>query len=373
MDRILEEIEWFGKNHIDYLENADANFALLARDVQIAEALAKAKEKYGTPTRFRAAFAKYSNKRISDQIFETARILKKSGQLKAVTMALQSTNESVLENIDRKNISMSGFKDLMEQYRKDDIPTYVEVIIGLPGEMYASFKDGLDQILSAGGHQGIAIYMCMMLPNSEMSNPEYVEKYGLKSVPMRAMLIHGVPNHDAPDEIQETVIETNTMSHEEWKHAYMLSWIIQCLHTTGLTQWWAIKEKEGGLKYSSFYEALLSFASKRLDTVLGKVWNHTWNLLQNAVTGGSWDNVLPGFGEVSWPPDEGGFLMIVKELDKFYQEMEDLQLMPKEQREHGPPPIPPGQEEGYARCFWYNRKADLNKYLQEFCKGVKNE
>lgn len=367
IERIKEEIEWFGVNKISYIESCDANFGILARDVQIAEILANTKYKHGFPHRFRAAFAKYSNKRISEQIFTIASILKKSDQLKAVTMALQSTDEKVLENIERKNISMSGFKDFQERYRKDGIPTYIEVIIGLPGETYQTFKKGLCEILDAGGHSGIAIYMCMVLPNSEMSDPRYIEKYGIKTVPMRSMLLHGTPNKDCPDEIQESIIETKDMPHEDWKKTYMLSWTIQTFHTTGLTQWWAIQDRQNGIPYTRFYEDLISIADKFPETVLGKVYNHTKKLLEGAITGGSWDNVLPKFGDISWPPDEGAFLMVVQELKDFYRELELLMAMPEEQIEHGPPPIPQGKEEDFGRILWFQRKGALVEELRKFC------
>src|SRR5690348_1203332 len=66
MDRVLGEIDWFGKHSIQYIESCDANFGILARDVQIAECLAQTKEKYRSPDKFRASFAKYSNARISE-------------------------------------------------------------------------------------------------------------------------------------------------------------------------------------------------------------------------------------------------------------------------------------------------------------------
>lgn len=367
LDRVLGDIDWFGFNKVEYLECCDANFGILARDEQIVEAMVRAKEKYGYPKKFRAAFAKYSNTQISERIFRIASTLNKSGQLKAVTMALQSTDDGVLEAIDRKNISMSGFAQLQERYRQHGIPTYIELIIALPGETYASFKAGLDRVLDAGGHTGLSTYLCVLLPNSEMSHPDYIKKHGIQSVDMRAMLLHGTPSKDFPDEIQPTVIATNTMSYEDWQKAFMLSWTIQVLHSLGLTQWWAIQERQGGLAYTRFYEGMGDLAKAYPDTVWGRAWAHTHNLLLQAVAGGSWDNVLPDFGEVSWPPDEGGFLLIVKKHGIFYDEMVNLAGMPAEQIERGPPPIPTGGEVGYSQALWYGKRGDTMKALRDFC------
>lgn len=106
IERVLEEIDWIGRNGVDYVDNADANFGILARDEQIAETVAKTKERYGYPEKFRTSFAKYSNQQIAERVFRIAKILHKSGQLKAVTLALQSTNEQTLIDIKRKNIAI---------------------------------------------------------------------------------------------------------------------------------------------------------------------------------------------------------------------------------------------------------------------------
>jgi putative methyltransferase len=353
--RVLEEIEWFGRNKIDYVDNADANFGILQRDEEIADAVAKAKEKYGYPNKFRTSFAKYSNTTIAERIFRIAKALHRTGQLKAVTLALQSTHGETTELIKRKNIAMEGFAAWQDRYRAEGIPTYTELILGLPGETLFSFLDGIDKVLDSGQHEGFFVYLCTLLPNSEMAHPAYIKEHGIRWAHMRAMLTHGTPAPGVPDEWQETVVETKTMSHDSWLQAYMLAWTTQVLHSFGLTRWWAQRQWEAGTKYSQFYRQLNDVASSYKDSILFRAWHHTWRLLHGALEGEPWTNVLPDFGTISWPPDEGGFLMIAADLDRFYDEMERLG-MPAEQRRHGPPPIPRGHEEEYAKQVWYGRR-----------------
>jgi putative methyltransferase len=355
LDRVLQEIDWFGSNHIDYIDNADANFGILPRDEEIAEALIRAKEQYGYPTKFRTSFAKYSNPTVAERVFRISKALNRAGQLKAVTLALQSTNSETMDSIKRKNIAMSDFSTWQKRYRSEGIPTYTELILGLPGETIASFLDGIDQVLDSGQHEGIFIYLCTLLPNSEMANPEYIDRHGLKSVRMRAMLTHGTPARDVPDEWQDTVVETATMRHESWLEAYLVAWAIQVFHSCGLTTWWAREQRKAGLKYSTFYLELINLACDNRGTVLWTAWNHTRKLVMGALGGEPWTNVLPRFGEISWPPDEGGFLIVAADLDRFYSEMEVLG-MPSEQRRHGPPCIPVGHEKDYAQQVWYGRR-----------------
>ena len=363
IDRVLEEIEWFGRHKIDYVDNADANFGILQRDEEIADAVARAKGKYGYPNKFRTSFAKYSNNTIAERVFRIAKALHRTGQLKAVTLALQSTHVETTELIKRKNIAMEDFALWQDRYRAEGIPTYTELILGLPGETLFSFLDGIDKVLDSGQHEGFFVYLCTLLPNSEMAHPDYIKEHGIRRVSMRAMLTHGTPVPGVPDEWQDTVVETKTMSHESWQQAYMLAWTVQVLHSFGLTRWWAQRQREAGTKYSLFYRQLDDDARSYKDSILSKAWHHTWRLLHGALEGKSWTNVLPGFGTISWPPDEGGFLMIAANLDDFYTEMERFG-MPAEQRRHGPPPIPPGHEEEYAKQVWYGRRGAFQEGLR---------
>lgn len=259
------------------------------------------------------------------------------------------------------------FKDLVERYKAEGIPTYTELILGLPGETYQSFCGGIDKILDSSQHENFFVYLCSVLPNSELANPAYREKHGIRSVNMRAMLSHGTPTEGVPDEWQETVVATNTMNGHDWWKAYMLAWTVQVLHSFGLTQWWAKQARqEEGCNYSRFYESLSLHAGlKDGSTVLGRVWHKTDRLLDTAIEGGSWNNVLPKWGDISWPPDEGGFLEIVEDLDLFYDELEQYAGCPPEQRLYGPPKCPAGKEREYAQALWYGRRGDFLESLQK--------
>ena len=59
-------------------------------------------------------------------------------------------------------------------------PGTLELIIGNPGETLDSWKDGITKILEAGQHNSITIWNCQVLKNSEMNQPEYIEKYGIE-------------------------------------------------------------------------------------------------------------------------------------------------------------------------------------------------
>ena len=94
--------------------------------------------------------------------------LEKAGLNKGITLSFQSMSDDVLRNIGRENISIEYYSELMELYNNAGVATYTELILGLPGETYESFVDGIDRLLSLGQHNSIYIHNCEWLPCSIM-------------------------------------------------------------------------------------------------------------------------------------------------------------------------------------------------------------
>ena len=49
MDRLYNELDWFGKNQIEFIFVCDANFGMLPRDYEIVQKAIKVKQNYGYP------------------------------------------------------------------------------------------------------------------------------------------------------------------------------------------------------------------------------------------------------------------------------------------------------------------------------------
>ena len=368
--RILDEYEWMAKHKIEFLYNCDANYGILKRDIDLTEALVAVRRKTGYPQKFRAAFAKNSN----DVVFDISKKLHDAGMLKATTIALQSMKDDTLVSIQRKNIKYDKLAELSRQYEDAGIATYAELIVGLPGETFDSFVTGIDHLIDAGQHDGISIYLCMLLPNTEMATPAYRQMHGIESVRMKALLYHGLPEPGVVEEIQDTVIATATMPQEDLKRAVFYGWVVQALHSFGLTQHLARKLRAHGFikRYSEFYLALIDWwQEQRLEVGGIALWaaSETW---AQAVDGRSWPTIDNRFGDVMWPPEELLFLEIACASEQFYDEMLgfldvtfDFAPIPaqllREQRELFIPPER-GKEAEYARdAVWYGRKGPGRK------------
>lgn len=317
-ERILAEFEWSGRHNIEFIFNCDANWGILERDYDLTLKLTKIKAQYGYPKKFRICTAKNSN----DRIFEITKVLDKAGLNKGATLSFQSMDENVLEAVKRRNMKINDFEQFMHRYREAGIATYTELIMGLPCETYRTFKKGIDKLINAGQHSGLNIYVCLMLPNDEMNDPAYIQKYDIKSVKMPILLAHSSPGSDLVQEYQDVVVATNSMSEADWQRIFIFSWAVQCFHCLGLTQSIALFfKKKFNLSYSDFYEKLIEYLTANGQTLAGQELSVTSKAVSDSICSGRLDLAIPRFGNIYWPLEEAAFLNLVTNKAKFYGEV----------------------------------------------------
>ena len=321
--RLEEELEWFGKNKIEVLYNCDSNYGILKRDYNITQKLVEVKRKYDFPTQFRPTFAKNNNQ----DVFEIAKLLNEAKFQKGVTLSMQSMNEECLKNIKRKNIRTDSFQNLINLYRHEKISTYTEIIMGLPGETYKTFKKGIAKLFQLGQHEGCYIYMCQLLPNSEMANSDYIKEFNIKTVKMPMLLAYTTPEKDNLGEFFDIVVETKSLSVEDWKKSFIFAWATQCFHCMNLTQYLAIfMWNEFKIDFDDFYESIIEFAIKYPHTLVGKQYLLVRNIIEKWLDGESIDLTVKQFGETTWNAEEASFLNIVSNKDIFYLEVEKIMI-----------------------------------------------
>jgi radical SAM superfamily enzyme YgiQ (UPF0313 family) len=320
--RLLKEFEWFGRNKVEYIFNCDANYGILPRDYDLTVKMLEVREKHGGyPQKFRMCTAKKSN----DKIFAITKLLSDGNMNKGATLSFQSMDETTLDLVKRTNIKIDKFSELMDRYREAGIATYTELILGMPGETYESSKRGIDTLLDAQADAvNLYVYVCAMLPNSEMSNPLYVERNGIKPVRMPILLAHSTPEFEL-SEYQNVVVETNSMSREDWHRTYLFYWAVQTFHCLGLVSHVAIFfHKQFGVKYSDFYEKLMSHFSDDDASLIGGEITLTRDIVFQATNGGRLDIVNPKFGEIYWPLEEASFLNFVTDKKRFFGEVRNF-------------------------------------------------
>ena len=305
--KIFKEIEWFAKNQIPYIDCCDANFGIFQeRDFRIAKKLKDVALKTHYPERVRPAWAKNS----SEKIIPIAKQLQEGGILGAVTLAVQSLDTNTLNIIKRANIKFDAFSELTETFRNNKIPTYTELIMGLPGETLDTFKDGLENIAQTK-IDTVFIYNCTILPNAPMNVPEYREKYKIQSVLSPIMLVHSsIHNRGNHQEYEEIVTATSTCSLDELKETYLYSWCYLTLQSLGILEHVTnFYNKSFNLGYIKFFEIFLEFCRAK-KSVFSEEFDRIIEFRNNGYAGKGWDEYDPKIGEIIWPIEEASWLRI---------------------------------------------------------------
>ena len=102
-----------------------------------------------------------------------------NGLEKGITLSRQSNDDQVLINIKRGNIKISTYEYLQRQFNDENIPVYSELILGLPGETYATWVSGIEHMLSAGLKNQLFAYICQVYPNKDLGDPKYQKDFGI--------------------------------------------------------------------------------------------------------------------------------------------------------------------------------------------------
>ena len=318
MDRIKMELEWFAAHRAEYIFCADANFGILERDFEIAQWVVEVKKKIGYPLIFNGCYAKNSD----NNVFEISRLLFDNKANKAATLAYQSFNVAALDNVSRKNFTIENFSNLLQRYNEAGIPTYTEMILGLPGETYESFCQGLCGLIEAGQHTNSTVYACQVYCNSLLGQKSYQKTHGIKIARMPINFIRFLPPQ--PGEIQEfieVIVETSTMSREMMAKAMTFCTCLQCFHHIGLLRCFAAYLRhEHRISYLDFYNKLLDYIFSADGTLLQSLFIRI-NAMCMDIKTGEWTYSDPRFGKTGWFLEEGAFMELVYDYKRFWDEI----------------------------------------------------
>ena len=282
LERVFAEIEWIAEKKIKYVFNADSNFGMHRRDIEIAKKLVEQKKKTGFPEKFRTCWGKNT----SEQIFQIASLLNLYDLEKGITLARQTNSLEALKNVKRDNIKLESYGDLEKKFNLLKIPVYAEMILGLPGETNESWEEGLCEIIDKSINNHIFVYQAEIYPNTEFNEDYYRSKYNIKSKRTKLNEIHCSPRQQNwLEEYQEIVISNSSMSIDDWKKRNIFSIILITIHSFKLGFYYLnyyinslnINSKDffkGIIKYSNkvdtpfFYKSVIKEIEKWLDSIL---------------------------------------------------------------------------------------------------------
>ena len=335
-DRLRSEVDWFSRHHLEFIFCCDANFGILPRDIELADYVAKAKRESGYPR----ALSVQNTKNATERAYRTQKILSDAGLSKGVALSMQSLNPIALKNIKRDNISLETYLELQRRFTKDRVDTFSDLILGLPGETYDSFVDGIDSLITSGQHNRIQFNDLSILPNAEMADPDYIRDHGLVTVISEIINIHGarVEVDDDVPEIQQLVIATRTMPAEDWRRTRAIGWMTAFLHFDKLFQIPLILVHELlGRSFRSMIEAFMEVSANDYPLLaeMRDFFLEQALLIQQG--GPEYVFSEPWLG-IHWPADEYMFIQLTArgQLNDFYQESRRLifQLIANSQAKH---------------------------------------
>ena len=212
----------------------------------------------------------------------------------------------------RANIKFDSFGELTTIFRENNIPTYTELIMGLPGETLETFKQGLENIAHTK-IDTVFIYHCSVLPNAPMNVPEYRKKYGIKVVKSPIMLVHSSIHNRGIQEFEYLATENNMCSLDELKEIYLYSWSFLTLQSLGILEYLTIYfNKMYNLQFVKFYEKFLEYARKD-NSILKDELDKVIKFRDDGYSGKGWDHHDPELGDIIWPIEEASWLRLTRD------------------------------------------------------------
>ncbi len=253
-DRLREEIEFFAQAKFEVLFIADANFGILARDVELARELAAVKERTGYPQ-----FVIYLTAKVNaENNLAIAEIFHKAKMTSSVVISLQHTDKDVLGVVRRTNMPDAKLKRHLADLEERNIPFMPQMILGIPGDTYQKWTKCLSDLLDLGMHEEIRSQNFSLLTNSPANEPEYRERWKIETV--ERYTICGTERRrklESPFELTRStyIVSSATYSKDDWVEMHMYDTLVKALHSSGMTRLLAVfLKKTHAISYQEFYE-----------------------------------------------------------------------------------------------------------------------
>jgi hypothetical protein len=210
------------------------------------------------PRAYTIAWAKNQKKEVVDIV---KKLIYEGGAKIGLNLSVQTMDENTLEIIKRTNLDTNKIGEVFVMCEEANIPLYTELILGLPGETLASWKENFYRLYKAGNHTGITVYQAQLLENAEM-NLTQRKMYKLQGQVVYDYLV-GSNNEKNLREGVEIVVSTRDLPLDKMLQAQLHSWYQNTFHINGMTNYISrVLFKLHGVEYRDFYEKLYQYIEK---------------------------------------------------------------------------------------------------------------
>ena len=323
IERTRQEFEWLGQFKIDFIYNADSNFGMHRRDEELADIFVDTKKRHGFPEKIINLYGKNTD----DRIFNIVKKLYAADMHKGIGLSRQSMDPAALEATKRANIKLEIYDALQRKFEQEGIPTFCELLLGLPGETYDSFVKGVDVLLETSPNSQLMLIMAEVYPNTEMGEPEYQKKHGMDVKRNVAYGNHSFYQDDNQVvEYIDYIVGTRTMPNADWRRAGIIAWATMTL--TGLRIGYYLArylKTRYGIRAMEFIQYIAENPDG-IDNI--PIWQSELDsyaeFMDQIYRGKGRVLKMPEYGSIYWAVEETSFLRITENREAFFSEMHIL-------------------------------------------------
>jgi radical SAM superfamily enzyme YgiQ (UPF0313 family) len=205
---------------------SDANFGMFKQDYDKARILSDCQAKYDYPKYIHVSTGKNQKARVIE-------IVKSLNGAVSMAASLQSTDETVLANVARSNISIDQLAAAGKMANAVNTGTYSELILGLPGDSLRAHRNSLRDTVEMR-FDNIRMYQLIMLPQTQLNTPDERRKYDVKTmfrIMPRSFGRYAIGEVEfIAVESEEILVGSSTLPFEDYVAAREMDLTVEILH-----------------------------------------------------------------------------------------------------------------------------------------------
>ena len=230
-NRIKDEMLYIAKKreelsvNIAIVEFADPNFGQYKQDYDVFQGIKKTQDIYNFPSQIWCSTGKSQ----AERIMKHAKMLKPDSIM--IRAAMQSMNADTLDKVQRKNLA----KEVFEDFSKNGVETYSDIMLGLPMETLKTYVDGVLQLIDSNIDE-FSMPQTLLLKGTPMEAIDYLKEFDIKTKSRIIPECNGLywNSSSKVSEFEHMIMHTSSMNFDDYLECRKFVLIIMIFHNTRL-------------------------------------------------------------------------------------------------------------------------------------------
>ncbi len=278
---VFEELRQMERYSIEYIDICDANFGIYKqRDIGIVKYLID-RSKNGWD--FEIGLNGKTKNDI-ETVHEIDRLTLESGiAVKSdYHYSINASDAKIAKAVNRWSHPTQLHLDFIKEVKDLGYRTRIEYVLGLPESTLESFYHEFDDIAFADAWLSER-YVWTLLSKSPAADPKYIEKYKIKTVPVKythyntfkqaAKKSYYLLDDEKYQGTFNIVVQTSSYTQDQWIQMYIMDNFVRGWECIGLTTGIRILLENLEIKPAAFYEAIWIWLESLMDTPGSKMKN----------------------------------------------------------------------------------------------------